>query len=550
MVNMMRIGTTVSEIGRAREIIGIVVKYGFNEWISKNGLGKYLVTKKRMSKIHKYSTWERIRMALEELGPTFIKFGQILADRPDIIPEPLRIELEKLQDDAEPLPDEEAIKVVEEEIKSPLKEVFKNFDSKHIAAASMAQTYRATLLNGEEVCVKVQRPDIQNKIDLDLHLMEYFAGRMQKNNPEMEAIDVQGVVGEFGKSIREEMDFRHEAANAVRFQHNFENDPDIHVPKVYMEHSTQKIIVEEFISGIKISEVDELIKAGDDPVLLAKKAVKSVFEMIFNHSFFHADPHPGNVFVTGRNVIAFIDFGMMGSLRAEQLNFLGKYALGYLQRNAKNMTDALLMLCGQRHYSKKKELEFQIGEMLAHYEYLTVEEMDFGDVLQESIDIIVKFGLKIPPSIYLLVKCLATIERVAINLYPGIDFVKEMQPYAIELIARQFNPKLIAEEVFDSLKEYYQLVRELPAELNEIIYKIKEGQFKTQIEMKGFEPLVEEIEQTSNRVSIAIVLAALIIGGSIISQQEDIRWIGTSIFILAGVFGFWLLFKLLRRGKY
>ena len=156
MVNMMRIGTTVSEIGRAREIIGIIVKYGFNEWISKNGLGKYLVTKKRMTRIHKYSTWERIRMALEELGPTFIKFGQILADRPDIIPEQLRVELVKLQDEATPMSDEEAIKAVEEELKSPLMEVFRDFDCKHIASASIAQTYRAKLLNGEEVCVKVR----------------------------------------------------------------------------------------------------------------------------------------------------------------------------------------------------------------------------------------------------------------------------------------------------------------------------------------------------------------------------------------------------------
>ena len=396
----------------------------------------------------------------------------------------------------------------------------------------------------------VPEENIEHKIDLDLHLMEYFAGRMQKNNPEMETIDVLGVVKEFGKSIREEMDFRHEAGNIIRFQHNFEDDPDIYVPKVYMEYTTEKIIVEEFITGIKINDTEALIQAGNDPVLLARKAVRAIFEMIFNHAFFHADPHPGNVFVTGNNVITFIDFGMMGSLRTEQLNFLGQYALGYLRRNSKSMTEALLMVCGKRHFAQKNELEFQIGEMLAHYEYLTIEEMDFGNVLQESIDIIMKFGLKIPPSIYLLVKCLATIERVAVTLYPGIDFVKEMQPYAIELLAHQFDPRLIVEEVFDALKEYYRLAKELPSELNEIIYKIKEGQFKTQIEMKGFEPLVEEIEQTSNRVSIAIVLAALIIGGSIISQWEEIRWIGTSIFVLAGVFGFWLLIKLLRRGKY
>ncbi|MBE0646765.1 MAG: AarF/ABC1/UbiB kinase family protein [Bacteroidales bacterium] len=550
MVNLFRIGTAVSEIGRAREIIGIVVKYGFNDWVSKNGLGKYLVTKKRLTRIGKYNTWERVRMAIDELGPTFIKFGQIMADRPDIIPEPLRLELSKLQDEAEPMSDDIAIKAIEKELKRPLMTVFREFDCINIASASIAQVYRATLQTGEEVCVKIQRPDINNKIELDLNLMEYFAGRMQRNNPEMEAIDVLGVVKEFGKTIRKELDFMHEAANIVRFRHNFEGDPDVYVPKVYSEYTTEKVIVEEYITGIKISDTEALIEAGNDPVLLARKAVRTIFDMIFNHGFFHADPHPGNIFVLENNIITFIDFGMMGSLREEQLFFLGKYALGYIQRDPHSMTEALLLVSGKRHFSQKRELEFQIGEMMAHYRYLPIEEMDFGRVLQESIDIIVKFGLKIPPSIYLLVKCLATIERVSVTLYPGIDFVDEMQPYAVALFARQFDPKTITREVFDSLKEYYRLVMELPSELNEIISKIKEGKFKTLIEIKGFEPLVEEIEQTSNRVSIAIVLAALIIGGSIISQQEDIRWIGTTIFILAGIFGFWLLIKLLRRGKY
>jgi len=550
VINLLKIGTTVSEIGRAREIIGIIVKYGFNDWVSKNGLGKYLVTKKRMIRISRYSTWERVRMALEELGPTFIKFGQILADRPDIIPEPLRMELSRLQDEAVPMPDEVAVKAIEQELKESLTAVFSEFDIRHLASASLAQTYRARLFDHNEVCVKIQRPEIEHKIELDLHLMEYFAGRMQKNNPEMEAIDVLGLVREFGKTIRKEMDFRHEAANMIRFRHNFEEDPTIYVPRVYREYTTERLIVEEFVSGIKINDTEALIQAGNDPVLLARNAVRTVFDMIFTHGFFHADPHPGNLFVLDNNVLTFVDYGMMGSLREEHLFFLGKYALGYIRRDAHTMTEALLLVSGKRHFNQRRELEFQIGEMMAHYQYLSIEEMDFGKVLQESIDIIVKFGLKIPPNIYLLVKCLATVERVAVTLYPGIDFVQEMEPYALELFTRQFDPKTIAREVFDSLKEYYRLIMELPSELSEIIYKIKEGRFKTQIDIKGFEPLVEEIEQTSNRISIAIVLAALIIGGSIISQWEEVRWIGTTIFVLAGVFGFLLLFKLLRRGKY
>ena len=549
-MKLSKIGLAVHEIGRAREILGIVVKYGLSDWVSRGGMGKFFVSKKRMARIERFTQYERIRMAVEELGPTFVKFGQILADRPDIVSEELREELKKLQDEALPMSDEIAIQEIEKELGRSIKEIFREFDTLRLASASMAQTYRAVLLNGEEVCVKIQRPGIEKKIDLDLHLMNYFAGRMQKNNPEMEAINIVGVVKEFGKTIKMELDFRHEAANLIRFRHNFETDPDIFVPRVYTEYTSRRIIVEDFIRGIKVSNLEELLNSGNDPVILAQKAVRLVFDQIFNHGFFHADPHPGNIFVMDGDVISFVDFGMMGSLRPEHLNFLGKYVLGYLERDPRSMTEALLLVCGKRHFARIKDLEFQIGDLLAHYKYLSIEEMDFGKVMNESVDIIVRYGLRIPPSIYLLVKALMSIERVAVVLNPGIDFAHEMQPYAVQLIAKQFDPKTIAKELFDSLKEYYKLIREFPSDINEIIYKIKEGRFKTLIEVKGFEPLANHIENASTRVSVAIVLAALIIGASIISQWEHTRWVGTAVFSLAGIFGFWLLVKLFRRNKF
>ncbi|MEI7499642.1 MAG: AarF/UbiB family protein [Bacteroidota bacterium] len=549
-MKISRIGLAVHELGRAREIIGIVVKYGLSEWVNNSGLGKLLVSKKRLARIERYNQWERIRMAVEELGPTFIKFGQIVADRPDIVPVELREELKKLQDEAQPMPDELAIKEIEKELGRPVGEIFREFDSCKLASASMAQTYRALLLNGEEVCVKIQRPGIDKKIELDLHLMNFFAGRMQRNNPDMEAINLTGVVKEFGKTIKKELDFRHEAANVVRFGHCFENDPDIKVPKIYSQYTSKRVLVEEFISGTKVSDLENLLKSGNDPRILARKAVRLVFDQIFTHGFFHADPHPGNIFILQGDVISFIDFGMMGSLRPSHLQFLGKYVLGYLDRDPHAMAEALLMVSGKRNFGRSKDLEFQLSDMLAHYKYLSIDEMDFGKVMNESVDILVHYGLRIPADIYLLVKALMAIERVAVVLHPGIDFAYEMRPYAIELIAKQYSPKQIAKEVFDSLKDYYKLLKEFPSDLNEIIYKIKEGRFKTQIEVKGLEPLVDHIDSASNRVAIAIVLAALIIGASIISQWEQIRWIGGIVFGLAGIFGFWLVVKLLRRNKF
>ncbi len=548
-MKITRIGLAVHEIGRAREIIGIGVKYGLSEWVTSSGLGKLLVSKKRLARIERFNQWERIRMAVEELGPTFIKFGQILADRPDIVPEELRAELSKLQDEAQPMPDDLAIQEIEKELGRPIGEIFREFDTSRLASASMAQTYRAVLLNGEEVCVKIQRPGIDKTIELDLNLMNFFAGRMQRNNPELEAINLTGVVREFGKTIKKELDFHHEAASIVRFNYCFKDDPDIKVPKVYAQYTTRRILVEEFIRGVKVSDLDNLLKSGYNLKVIARKAMRLVFDQIFTHGFFHADPHPGNIFIMDGEVISFIDFGMMGSLRTEHLQFLGKYVLGYLERDPQSMAEALLMVSGKRNFARMKELEFQIGDMLAHYKYLSIEEMDFGKVMNESIDILIHNGLRIPAGIYLLLKSLMSIERVAVVLYPGIDFAQEMQPYAVKLIAQQYNPKYIAREVFDSLKEYYKLLKELPGDLNEIIYKIKEGRFKTQIEVRGLEPLSEHLDISSTRISIAIVVAALIIGASIISQWEQTRWIGAIVFCIAGLFGFWLLVKLFRQNK-
>ncbi|MEI8006137.1 MAG: AarF/ABC1/UbiB kinase family protein [Bacteroidota bacterium] len=549
-MRISQIGLAMHEIGRAREILGILIKYGFQDWVSKNGLGKYLVTRKRLARIEKYNQWERIRLAVEELGPTFIKFGQILADRPDILEEELRNELKKLQDEADPMPDDIAIAAIEKNLDCSITDIFSKFDKTRLASASMAQTYRATLLNGEEVCVKIQRPGIDKKINLDLNLMNYFAVRMQKNNPEMEAINAVGIVKEFGSSIKKELDFRHEAASVIRFRHNFENDADIYVPRIYTQFTGQRILVEEYVSGIKVSDMVSLNAAGFDTVLLSKNAVRLMFDQLFKHGFFHADPHPGNIFVMPGNVISFIDFGMMGSLRDEHLNFLGKYTLGYLERDAHGMTEALLLVSGKRHFARSLELEHQINELLAHYKYLSIDEMDFGKIMNESVDILVHYGLKMPAGIYLLAKALMAIERVAVVLNPEIDFASEMKPYATELISRQFDPRVIAREVFDSLKEYYRFVTELPADLNEIMSRIKEGRFKTQIELKGFEPLIEHMDTVGNRLAISIVLAALIIGASILSQWEQARLIGTAVFCLAGIFGFWLLVKLLRRNKF
>ncbi len=546
-MNISKIGLAIHQISRAKEIISILIKYGFGEFVYKSGFGKHLVTKKRRARIESITEYERIRKAVEELGPTFIKFGQILADRPDLLNKDIRDELKKLQDDAHPLDDDIAVQEIEKQLKQPIDKVFKSFDNKHIASASIAQAYRGVLKTGEKVAIKIQRPGIEKTINLDLQLMNFFAEKVQKNNPDFQAMDVVGIVGEFGKSIRKELDFNHEAANMLRFAHNFNNNPLIHVPKVYMEYTNKRIILEEFVEGVELHNIEKVKAEGNDPAEIAHRGVKLIFEQIFKFGFFHADPHPGNIFIDKPNIVVFIDFGMMGSLRPYHMDFLGKYGLGYLQKDPKKMTQALLLLCSKKHYERFDELEFEISDMMKQYQYLSYKDINFGEVMNKSIDIVVTFNLKIPPTIYLLIKALITIQGVATLLNPKLDIAKEMEPFAKDLLKRQFSPKKLATGVIETITDYVDLFRELPSQIAEIIYKTKEGRMQLHLEVTKLDQILSKFDKISRNISTSIILASLIIGAAIISQLEHVKWVGHAIFVFAGIIGFWTFFKLWRK---
>ncbi len=546
-MKITEIGLAYHQIIRAREIISILIKYGFGEFVYKSGFGKHLVTKRRRAKIESITRYERIRKAIEELGPTFVKFGQILADRPDLINAELRNELKKLQDDAHPVPDEVAVKEIEKQLKQPIDKVFKSFDEKHIASASIAQAHKGVLHSGEKVAIKIQRPGIEKTINTDLQLMAYFAEKIQNNNDDFQAIDVIGIVEEFGKSIRKELNFNNEAANMLRFAHNFKDNPLTHVPKVFMQYTNKYIIIEEFVDGIELHNIEEVKAQGNDLAEIAHRGVKLLFEQIFNYGFFHADPHPGNIFIKDKNIIAFIDYGMMGSLRPYHMDFLGKYGIGYLQKDPKKMTEALLLLCGKKHYERITELEFEISDMMKQYQYLSYKEINFGEVMNKSIDIVVDFNLRIPPTIYLLIKALITIQGVATLLNPKLDLAKEMEPYAKNLLIRQFSPKKLTKNIFNTIGDYFDLLRELPFEIAEIIYKTKEGDLKIHLELNKLERILSKFDKVSRNLSSAIILAALIIGSAIVSQLEHVKWVGHAIFVFAVTIGLWTFFRMWRR---
>lgn len=460
---------------------------------------------------------ERLRTVIELLGPTFVKFGQILADRPDIISDKLREELKKLQSTAEPFSHSKAIELIEEELGGKIEDFFIEFKREAcIGSASIGQVYQGTLKNGEVVVIKIQRPDIRTKIELDLRILSYFAEQLVKDYPGFRVVDVVGIVEEFGDSLIKELNYLNEASNAIRFNSIFQNAPYCKIPKVYLDLTTDKMLVMEFVEGTPPDNRQLLLDAGLNPSEVARNGSVILLEMIFKHGFFHADPHPGNLFIQSNNTIAIIDFGMVGILKPAHMHFLAGFSYGLASNNASTITDAVLTLCGKKYFAERVDLEFYIRDMLNHHGAFSYENLDFSQILNECLKIIQRYDLKLPGNMFLLIKALATIEKFGFNLDPEMSLAAVIRPYAEHLIKEKFSPKQIAGDIFDTLKDYGSLVRDFPAEINEILYRLKKGRIGIDINIEDEKVLVNGFKQVGGVLSITLLLGFMLAGSTVL----------------------------------
>jgi ubiquinone biosynthesis protein len=460
---------------------------------------------------------ERLRTVIELLGPTFVKFGQILADRPDIISDKLRAELKKLQSTVEPFSHNKAMELIEEELGGKIENFFAEFKGEaSIGSASIGQVYKGTLKTGEEVVVKIQRPDIKAKIELDLRILTYFAEQLVNDYPGFRVVDVVGIVEEFGESLIKELNYLNEASNAIRFNSIFQNAEYCKIPKVYLDLTTDKMLVMEFVDGTPPDSRQLLLDAGLNPSEVARNGSVILLEMIFKHGFFHADPHPGNLFIQTNNTIAIIDFGMVGILKPAHMHFLAGFAYGLASNNASTITDAVLTLCGKKYFAERNDLEFYIRDMLNHHGAFSYENLDFSQVLNECLKIIQRYDLKLPGNMFLLIKALATIEKFGFNLDPEMSLAAVIRPYAEHLIKEKFSPKQIAGDIFDTLKDYGSLIRDFPAEINEILYRLKKGRIGIDINIEDEKVLVNGFKQVGGVLSITLLLGFMLAGSTVL----------------------------------
>lgn len=552
-------------VRRYNQILRVFVKYGFDDLVS------YMEEQKRFSWFRKllpksfrkaathYTKYEKMRLLCEELGPTFVKFGQILSNRPDLMPLDLIIQFEKLQDHVPPLPGSVAKKVVETELKKSTEELFAWFEPEPFASASMAQVHKAILTTGERVAIKIQRPGIRDVILEDIKVMYTVAEILYRRVPSTRSFDPIGLVRSFEESILKELDFIHESVNAQRFYNNFEgtdeNSRFIHAPKVYRQFTTPRVLVLEFISGFKISKIDQIEEGKFNREEIARKLAISYLRQVFEHGFFHADPHPGNLLVMNTGEICYLDFGMMGSILPKDIEVFGHLFLAVRAKDIKRIIGSLMQLSDQITIKSMRALEADINEFVESYAVSGVHENEMSTVLLQLKDVIVKHDLRIPAHFFLLARSLVTIEGVIRNLDPKLDMLELARPYFVKTISKKYNPLQLGKRMLNGLFELGNYMEEFPRDLKNAIRKINSGEIKVDLRHKGIDPMVHTVNRVTKQLVTAIVVGSLIVGGTLtLINEVKPLWNETSswaicAFILAGIFAFGMV-RDLRKGDH
>jgi len=552
-------GQTYQHIKRYRQIVNIFIKYGFGYLMDKIGVVNVLPVGKKLYKdklgYKKLTTPQKVKLMLEELGPTFIKLGQILSIRPDIIPREYIMELEKLQDNV-PGFDYEKVKVqIEKELECSIDDVFLSFEKEPFAAASIAQAHRAVLENGQNVVVKVQRPNITGIIKTDLEILSHMAKLIEKHVPESRTYDPVGIVEEFAEAIKTELNFIREGWNIERFNKNFEGDPIIYIPRVYWDLTSQKVITVEYIEGIKVNQVEKISELGLSRKQIAENGARALMKQIFIHGFFHGDPHPGNILIKHDGKIAFIDFGMMGRIDEETKYKMVDLIFGVINKDTGKIVKVLLDIGVVSKTTDVRKLKLDVEDMLEHYYGRSLRQIKFSELINEMLHITSRYKVKLPSNFTMLCKSIITIEGIGRELDPDFNIIKTAKPFVKQLLQERYNLRNLMKVVNETLLELKKVSKTIPELVKEAYQKIKQDNIKIDFEYKGIEKAVFELNKMVNRLVFSMIVSSIIIGSSLIIQAKfgpymyDVPLLGVFGFLAAGLLGIGLVISIWRSGK-
>lgn len=558
MMTFPRPDRSFQNLRRYRQIAGVFIKYGFGELVYRMNLAARFIPWKRKKESPPLAgkrTPERVRLALEELGPTFVKLGQVLSTRPFLLPVDYIIELSKLQDQVEPMPWAAASAILTKELGCPIDECFDNFNQQPLASASLAQVHHAVLKDGSPVVVKIQRQGIKRVIESDMRILCEIADLLERNIPESRQFDPTGIVDELARSTRKEINFLNEARNIEVFAANFKEEPNVKIPKVYRKFTTARVLTLERIIGTKISKVEELKRLGYDTEKICRHGSRLVLKMIFDDGFFHADPHPGNLFVCENEVIAPVDFGMMGTLSERQKDELASFIVAVTSRDTGEIVRALENAGVVPESANRKLLEQDLSELIVKYYHISLAHIDMRTAMDDFFAVAQRHGIKVQSEYMLLGKALMTYEELARMLYPEFNFVAEIGPYLNRLTMGKYKPSRFLKDLTRILDEWRWLLVDSPGQWRLITRKLSRGELQVKMQHHGLDILIREMDRSSNRLSISLLVAALIVGSSLIMTVKqgvmifDVPLLGLIGYLFAAVLGVALVISILRSGK-
>lgn len=519
----MRITRTYKNLQRLRQIANTFIRHGLGYLVGQFRLqyllsrGRRLLTFKAPPPFQPPSTvLERVRQVFEELGPSFIKLGQLLSARPDLVPPEFAKEMRKLQDAVPPFAAEEARRCIEEELGLPLDQIFSHFDETPLAAASIAQVHYATLKSGEPVAVKVQRPQLERLIEADIDILFYLAALVGRYLADRQPIKPIEIVEEFAKTIRRELDFTLEAANAERLRRNFQGDQHLFIPKIYWQHTTKRVLTMERVEGIPINQVELIAQQGLDKKLIARNGANAFLKQCLEDGFFHADPHPGNLLVGRNNVIGVMDFGIMGHLDEELMDSLANLFLALLGPDYDWLVREHVKMGLIDGDVDLKGLRRDLRDLIEPYYRRPLYEVQAGKVLDEIFHIAVKYRVRIPVDLLLLGKALITMEGIARELDPELLIFDLARPYAERLVERRFDPARLLGKGYRVMRELVEVGLQLPHQLSQSLDKVVHGALRIEFKVTGLEAVTRSVERIGNKVAIALVLSALVVGSSLV----------------------------------
>jgi len=513
----MQVIQEIKDVARFEHILNVLFKQELGFFLEQLNLAKYLPLTQRIKKhkfVQKDTKPQRVRLVMEELGATFVKLGQLLSLRPDLIPKEYCQEFKKLQDDVQPFSSIEARKIVESELNKPISQLFEFFSEKPIASASVSQVHEARLKNGIRVAVKIQRPNIDQIFKTDIDIMYHFALLLEKKY-DLEFFNPTEIIKEFEKYTRNELDFTKEAKNLDQFYKNFLGNKKIKIPRVYWAYTTPKVLTLEFIDGVRIRDVKSMKKINKKAVV--KNLTDCVFSQIFENGYFHADPHAGNVLVMKNGTIALLDFGIVGIIGDELRDHITELCIAIMDGNLHGISESLYNLGFVESNLNLSILEQDIREGLQEYYGATLEQLNFSEVFERIIDIARKDKIRLPTNFVLLVKSLVTVEGVAAEIDPSFNVIESVRPLARKLIRKRlFDRKRFTRQALISAVEYGNMLKALPKQVTNVMKKIQEGTVNVRMQDTDIHRLTLELDKSSNRISYGMVIASLIIGSSLI----------------------------------